>query len=84
MLISILRDCSQNSLYDAGKQAHAAALTSGYVSDSLVSTNLIDMYAKCGRIEYARYVFDKMPTRNIVPWAALMSGYLKLGNPRPL
>ncbi|GFQ07897.1 putative pentatricopeptide repeat-containing protein at3g15130, partial [Phtheirospermum japonicum] len=52
----------------------------GYESDIMLSNDLIDMYRKCGKIEKARSVFDEMPKRNVVSWAALMCGYLHAGN----
>ncbi|XP_057852522.2 pentatricopeptide repeat-containing protein At4g02750 isoform X2 [Cryptomeria japonica] len=37
----------------------------------------ITKYAKQGRIEDARQVFDKMSERNIVSWTAMVSGYVQ-------
>jgi pentatricopeptide repeat protein len=37
------------------------------------------MYAKCGSVEYARQVFDKMLKRNVVSWTAMISGYAMHG-----
>jgi pentatricopeptide repeat protein len=37
------------------------------------------MYAKCGSIEDARNVFDRMPTRDVVTWNATIRGYAKCG-----
>ncbi|KAJ1288794.1 hypothetical protein BS78_02G115500 [Paspalum vaginatum] len=36
---------------------------------------LIDMFAKCGDVERARLVFDKMRTRCIITWTAMISGF---------
>jgi pentatricopeptide repeat protein len=41
----------------------------------LCGTALIDMYAKCGSIEIARQLFDKMPKRDVVSWSAMIAGY---------
>ncbi|KAK4487710.1 hypothetical protein RD792_005628 [Penstemon davidsonii] len=81
-LAELLRKCSQNLLYDEGKEAHGAILRMGYDSHSMITNDLIYMYAKCGRTESARTVFDKMPERNVVSWTSLMSGYLQVGNAR--
>jgi pentatricopeptide repeat protein len=44
-----------------------------------VGNGLIDMYAKCGSIEDARRVFNKMPSRNVVTWNAMIFGHVKCG-----
>ncbi|CAM6051442.1 unnamed protein product, partial [Sphagnum compactum] len=37
--------------------------------------SLIDMYAKCGSLEDALKVFNKMPSRDVVTWNAMIVGY---------
>ncbi|XP_023642956.1 pentatricopeptide repeat-containing protein At1g71420 isoform X2 [Capsella rubella] len=51
-----------------------------YSQNVILANFLITMYAKCGNILYARHVFDKMPDRNVVSWAALITGYVQAGN----
>ncbi|PIN09656.1 hypothetical protein CDL12_17755 [Handroanthus impetiginosus] len=80
LLAETLRKCSQNLSYDEGKQAHGAVLRLGYESDLMINVDLIDMYGKCGRVDKAHYVFDKMPLRDVVSWTALMCGYMQIGN----
>ncbi|XP_059075119.1 pentatricopeptide repeat-containing protein At2g20540-like [Cryptomeria japonica] len=38
-----------------------------------------DMYAKCGSIEKARLLFDKMPQRDVISWTAMVAGYAQHG-----
>ena len=35
------------------------------------------MYLKCGRINEARWVFDKIPIRNVMFETSMVSGYVK-------
>lgn len=42
---------------------------------------LVDMYAKCGQVEQARWLFDRMVNKNVVSWNLMISGYLKHGKP---
>ncbi|CAK9212338.1 unnamed protein product [Sphagnum troendelagicum] len=37
------------------------------------------MYAKCGSMEDAARVFNKMPSRNAVLWNTMISGHVKCG-----
>ncbi|CAK9265618.1 unnamed protein product [Sphagnum jensenii] len=43
-------------------------IQSGYKSDVFVCNSLVDMYAKCGSIDEAWIVFEKMPSQNVVTW----------------
>jgi pentatricopeptide repeat protein len=52
-------------------------IQSGLESDVFVGTSLVDMYAKCGSIENAWRVFNKMPSRNVVTWNAMILGHVK-------
>ncbi|XP_070035370.1 pentatricopeptide repeat-containing protein At5g15340, mitochondrial-like [Nicotiana tomentosiformis] len=45
----------------------------------MVATALINMYAKCGRIDDAFRVFKVMPRRNIVTWNTMLSGLAMQG-----
>ncbi|WVZ72875.1 hypothetical protein U9M48_021266 [Paspalum notatum var. saurae] len=61
----------------AGATAHALAckLPSSGSDNVFVSTALLNMYCKLGALPDARRVFDEMPHRNAVSWAAMVSGY---------
>ncbi|RAL48158.1 hypothetical protein DM860_005582 [Cuscuta australis] len=42
--------------------------------DIMISTSLVDMYAKCGRVNDALRVFAMTTPRNVVTWNAMLSG----------
>ncbi|XP_015963039.1 pentatricopeptide repeat-containing protein At3g12770 [Arachis duranensis] len=48
---------------------------SKYRTDIFVNTTLIDMYAKCGSVEFARRVFDRTSEKDVVVWSAMIMGY---------
>ncbi|XP_024531915.1 pentatricopeptide repeat-containing protein At3g12770 [Selaginella moellendorffii] len=43
---------------------------------------LLNMYAKCGSIEEARAVFERMPARTLVGWNAMVVWYARYAIPR--
>jgi pentatricopeptide repeat protein len=49
--------------------------------DAFVSSGLIVMYTKCGKVEDARKVFDGMDVKDLVALNAFVSGYAQQGLP---
>ncbi|XAR70900.1 hypothetical protein NMG60_11027938 [Bertholletia excelsa] len=81
-LANLLRSCSKRLVIDQGQQVHGLVLRMGYGFDTMLNNDLISMYGKCGRMDMACIMFEKMPERNVVSWTSLMCGHLQLGNPR--
>lgn len=74
-LCSVLSACAQSGDLTMGRWIHVYTLkATGKEIDIMVETALVDMYAKCGRIDTAHKVFDYMPVRTVVTWNALLSG----------
>eukprot|EP01018_Ginkgo_biloba_P034750 Gb_24815 [translate_table: standard] len=72
---SILRVCANCEALQYGEKIHQEIIVSGFESDVFVGSTLVDLYAKCGRIEHARHNFDKIPQRDVVSWNAMIAGY---------
>ncbi|KAJ6754554.1 PENTATRICOPEPTIDE REPEAT-CONTAINING PROTEIN [Salix purpurea] len=72
-----IKSCSALFDLNSGEQTHQQALVFGFESDLFVSSALIDMYSKCGKLSNARVLFDEIPQRNIVTWTSLITGYVK-------
>eukprot|EP01018_Ginkgo_biloba_P030319 Gb_23085 [translate_table: standard] len=79
-IASVLPACALLAALQQGKEIHDYVLKRGFESDVFVGSALVDMYAKCGRIEFARHVFDKMPQRNVVSWNGMIAGYTQNGH----
>ncbi|KDP31879.1 hypothetical protein JCGZ_12340 [Jatropha curcas] len=62
-----------------GREIHGYIMRTGLDSDEVVWSALSDMYGKCGSIEEARYIFDKMVNRDIVTWTAMIDRYFEDG-----
>eukprot|EP01018_Ginkgo_biloba_P039032 Gb_40503 [translate_table: standard] len=76
----VLNSCAQLSALQRGKEVHDCIIKSGFESDVCVANALIDMYGKCGSLEDARQLFDKMSQRDVVSWNAAIAGYMHYGH----
>jgi pentatricopeptide repeat protein len=72
---SVLPACANLAAVEHGMQIHEEIIRSGFHSDVTVVNALIDMYAKCGSIEKARELFNKMYRRTVVTWTSIIAGY---------
>jgi pentatricopeptide repeat protein len=52
-------------------------LQNGFECDVFIGSSLGDMYAKCGNIEDAWRMFNKMPSQNVVTWTAMILGHVQ-------
>eukprot|EP01018_Ginkgo_biloba_P034753 Gb_24825 [translate_table: standard] len=77
---SVLKACVSLQTLEHGKQIHACIIRLGLESNIFLGNALIDVYAKCGRMEYARNIFDIMPERDLVSWTEMIAGYARDGN----
>lgn len=79
----ILGACASSKLFLHGKQVH------GYIirtvknpsRDFLFSVNnaLITLYWKCGKLDDARKIFDRMLIRDLVSWNTILCAYVDVG-----
>jgi len=70
---SILSACASLAVMEQGKWVHAHIIKTGCKLDVFVGNALVDMYGKCGCIEDARQVFDRLPRRDVVSWNAMIT-----------
>lgn len=71
--------CIGLDCFDLGKMVHAQIIIRGYASHVRVSTSLLNMYAKMGRVKDSWKVFTTMTEHNEVSWNALISGFTENG-----
>ncbi|KAM7277327.1 hypothetical protein ACFE04_019193 [Oxalis oulophora] len=80
-LASVASACASLSAIKEGSQIHARAVKFDKFRDDLIIGNaLVDMYAKCGKINEARFLFDKMPIKNVISETSMVSGYAKVSS----
>lgn len=77
---STLKGVAYMERVNVGEQLHSVIVKMGHAGNLYTGSALLDMYAKCGRIDAAFTVFQHMPKCNSVSWNALIAGYAQLGD----
>ncbi|XP_077211689.1 tetratricopeptide repeat (TPR)-like superfamily protein [Tasmannia lanceolata] len=78
-LTSVFSACSDSCDLELGKEGHGYSIRNNLVSDLVVVSSIIDMYAKCERIDDARRVFDSATQGDLVMWNTLIAAYAQFG-----
>ncbi|XP_006649982.1 pentatricopeptide repeat-containing protein At1g05750, chloroplastic-like [Oryza brachyantha] len=73
-LVSIISACTNMSSLEQGKLIHEYIRKHQYNITVVLGTSLIDMYMKCGCLESALEVFDRMEQRGTPCWNAVIVG----------
>ncbi|CAN1278986.1 Putative pentatricopeptide repeat-containing protein At3g23330 [Linum perenne] len=75
-LLSVLPACGSLAGSLFGRQVHGYSVRKELSSDVALRNALIDMYSKCGSLNYARRVFDDVSfIKDAISWSSLISGY---------
>jgi len=86
-LLHLLKLSANTKNLNFGKSIHTQLLIRNqssthhsYSESNIIQLNsLINLYVKCSKLRFARYLFDEMSLRNVVSYNALMGGYLHSG-----
>ncbi|KAL2892845.1 hypothetical protein RDABS01_008754 [Bienertia sinuspersici] len=79
--VPLLQECAAKRSLSNAQMVHAHIVKTGTYGDEFVMTSLVNVYGKCGHMEYAQMVFDRLPGRNVVSWTGLMTGYVHNSQP---
>ncbi|KAK7325364.1 hypothetical protein VNO77_29526 [Canavalia gladiata] len=74
--VSLLPTVGQANALCQGKAIHAYSVRKIFMNDVIVATGLLDMYAKCHHLSYARKIFNSVNQKNDICWSAMIGGYV--------
>lgn len=78
-LVNVLPSCASLGAIFQGKEVHCFAVRSGLFEDMFVGNALVDLYAKCGMMEEAKKVFERMEIKDVISWNTMVTGYSQTG-----
>eukprot|EP00268_Persea_americana_P002166 TRINITY_DN10643_c0_g2_i1.p1 TRINITY_DN10643_c0_g2~~TRINITY_DN10643_c0_g2_i1.p1 ORF type:complete len:600 (+),score=94.41 TRINITY_DN10643_c0_g2_i1:286-2085(+) len=74
-----LSACADSASLSMGEKIEEYANFYGFQSDLRVQTSLVHMYCKCGCIEKAKEIFDKVSDKDLAAWGSMINGYAMHG-----
>ncbi|KAK7252680.1 hypothetical protein RIF29_36806 [Crotalaria pallida] len=77
---TILNGIAGLSALTWGLLIHCCTVKCGFDLSVVVGSALVDMYSKCGKVKNAESIFTAMPSRNLVSWNSMISGYAHSGD----
>ncbi|XP_051118332.1 pentatricopeptide repeat-containing protein At3g02330, mitochondrial [Andrographis paniculata] len=72
---SVLKACAGSQTLRSGREIHGRVVKSGKGSDPFIGSVLVDMYCKCGLMEDAEKLHDRLKEQTLVSWNAIISGF---------
>ncbi|KAL4364875.1 hypothetical protein HN51_024688 [Arachis hypogaea] len=79
VFLAMLNLCEGTRSLEYGKKVHEFLRRSRFRGEVELNNRLIGMYGKCGNMNIARNVFDRMPERNMSSWHLMIIGYTENG-----
>ncbi|KAK4759146.1 hypothetical protein SAY87_022277 [Trapa incisa] len=76
----LLQECIFRRAYRKAKIIHSQMVVVGYIPNQYLKTKLIILYTKLNDMETAKLLFDKLVTKSLVSWNALIAGYVQKGD----
>ncbi|KAI5078031.1 hypothetical protein GOP47_0007855 [Adiantum capillus-veneris] len=75
-----LKACGSIQNIRKGRELHIDMQMKGILDGNVgIGNALLDMYCKCGAIDAAQQVFDKIPAKDVVSWNTLITGFTEQG-----
>ncbi|KAK4773568.1 hypothetical protein SAY87_028587 [Trapa incisa] len=72
---SILSVCAQMTSLEKGKEIHESIKENRFETNEIVMGALLEMYAKCGAVDEAYHVFERLSRKDLMSWTSMITGY---------
>ncbi|XP_043724232.1 putative pentatricopeptide repeat-containing protein At1g56570 [Telopea speciosissima] len=76
---AVIQSCIGLNCIELCEMVHAQIIKKGFLAHIFVTTSLLNMYSKLGKIEDSVLMFNTMAEHNQVSWNAIISGFISNG-----
>ncbi|XVF39196.1 hypothetical protein PTKIN_Ptkin01aG0016200 [Pterospermum kingtungense] len=77
--LSSVLSCITFLSVEQGHQVHSVVIKSGFESESIVASSLVDMYSKIGLIDSAMQIFAETQVKDLISWNTLIMALARNG-----
>ncbi|KAJ6745534.1 hypothetical protein OIU74_028253 [Salix koriyanagi] len=78
-LVTVLSACAHLEDFDLGRSIHAFIVTYGMIVNGFLGNALLDLYAKCGKLDDALRTFEQLPCKSAASWNSMLDGFCRSG-----
>lgn len=73
--VGLLLACSSVGVQELGESIHSHLIKVGYTSNAYLTSALIDLYCKYGRIKQGKALFNDISKKDLICWSSMIKGY---------
>ncbi|XP_031494300.1 pentatricopeptide repeat-containing protein At2g22410, mitochondrial-like [Nymphaea colorata] len=77
----LVNSCARCGTPESGMQVHSHIIKNGFDTDLFVVNAMMHMYSVFGDMDSARELFDRRPTRDVVSFNTMITGYSRGNDP---
>ncbi|KAJ6697933.1 hypothetical protein OIU79_011482 [Salix purpurea] len=78
-LVTVLSACAHLEDFDLGRSIHAFIVTYGMIVNGFLGNALLNLYAKCGKLDDALRTFEQLPCKSAASWNSMLDGFCRSG-----
>ncbi|KAL5729483.1 putative pentatricopeptide repeat-containing protein [Ranunculus cassubicifolius] len=78
-LVSVLSACVKLKDFESGRHVHQYVKDFRVIPTLILENALVDMYAACGRMDFALSLFENMKVKDVITWTTMVSGFTNCG-----
>ncbi|KAK9281302.1 hypothetical protein L1049_004199 [Liquidambar formosana] len=79
-LEGLVRACGNRFAGREGKAVHGLCIKQNFIDSNIcLQTSLVDMYMKCGLLDFAVKLSEEVCDKDVVLWSAMIAGFAKNG-----